>query len=159
MLNALRASGASVETINDAKEYQRKIQGNRASKPPTNPDPNAPVPKTISTSQQSFDQLIQHLAGLITILDITASYNPNEADLKIAQLNTYKNELIAHNTAVINAHAAVSTARIARDKLLYTKTESAYVRFMETKAYIRSIFGTYSPEYKQISSLSFKRNA
>jgi hypothetical protein len=32
-------------------------------------DPNTPAPATISTSQQSYDQQIQHFAGLTSVLN------------------------------------------------------------------------------------------
>lgn len=157
IMSALRASGASPLKMNDALEYSRKIQGSRASKPKENPDPNAPVPKTISNSQQSYDLLIQHLEGLITVLSTEPSYNPNEADLKITNLQAYKADLLLKNNNLAAAYAAVSNARIQRDKILYTDSDSAYTRFYDAKAYIKSVFGATSPEYKQVSSLSFKK--
>lgn len=158
ILNALKASGASAEVVANAREYHRKIQGSRASKPPTNsPDPNAPVPKTISNSQQSFDQLIQHLAGLISVVNIAATYAPNETDLKVTSLNTYRLDLDSKNSDVNTTYVAVSNARLARDKKLYSDSDSAYILFSAVKSYIRSVFGATSSEYRQISGLAFKK--
>ena len=44
------------------------MQGVRAKAVETSNDPNTPAPTTISTSQQSYDQQIQHLAGIISVL-------------------------------------------------------------------------------------------
>ena len=64
LVNALQTTDATTQTINDAKTFNRKMQGKKASAMQTPTDPNAPAPATISTSQQSYDQLIQHLTGL-----------------------------------------------------------------------------------------------
>ena len=157
LINSLRATDASREKIEDAKGYNRKIQGSRASKIKPNQDPNAPIPKTISTSQQSYDQLIQHLGGLVEALATEPSYAPNEDDLKIVNLRTFKTSLATINTAVFTTFAAVSKARIERDKILYADLDSAYHRFTAAKAYVKSVFGATSPEYKALSNLSFKK--
>ena len=50
----------SLETKAGAKSVNNKIQGKRASEKKetvVNPVPNQPVPDSISTSQQSYDQL------------------------------------------------------------------------------------------------------
>ena len=92
LLNALQTTDASDEMINNAKTINRKIQGKRATPvaSTTTPiDPNTPAPTTISTSQQSFDQMIQHFNRIVELLMTEPSYTPNEADLKITALNTY----------------------------------------------------------------------
>lgn len=157
LINALRASDASPQKISDAIEYNRKIQGSRVSKPKENLDPNAPVPKTISTSQQSYDQLVQHLTGLIEVLSSEPSYSPNEADLKLVNLKSYRDDLQVKINNIGITYTAVSNARIQRDKLFYTAPDSAYSHFYDVKAYIRSVFGISSPEYQQISALAFKK--
>ena len=46
LVNALEITDASPQTIKDAKGFNRKIQGKRASKPKTPTDPNTPAPTT-----------------------------------------------------------------------------------------------------------------
>ncbi len=53
LVNALQTTDASPETINDAKGFNRKMQGKKASSAQIPTDPNTPAPTTISTSQQS----------------------------------------------------------------------------------------------------------
>lgn len=60
LVNAIETTDAPKEKINDAKGFNRKIQGKRVSSSPTPTDPNTPAPSTISASQQSYDQQIQH---------------------------------------------------------------------------------------------------
>ena len=155
IMAALKASGTTEALYDDARGFNRKIQGQRAIKPPTNPDPNAPAPNTVSVSQQSFDQLIQHLKGLIAILKTEPNYAPNENDLKVANLDSYVADMLDKNNKVAIAGPAISNARIDRDKVLYKKETGLYDIAMAVKLYVRSVYGTTSPEYAQVKSLSF----
>jgi hypothetical protein len=67
LINAFQTTDASAEKIADAKGFNRKIQGQRSTKTATPVDANTPAPTTISSSHQSYDQLIQHFAGLISV--------------------------------------------------------------------------------------------
>ena len=86
LVNALETTDATAQVIKDAKGFNRKLQGKRASTATTPIDPNTPAPATISTSQQSYDQQIQHLAGLTSVLISEPSYAPNETALATATL-------------------------------------------------------------------------
>ncbi|MPS74766.1 MAG: hypothetical protein E2590_16655 [Chryseobacterium sp.] len=157
LVNALQSTDATSQTIEDAKTYNRKIQGKKASstQPKTNPD--APAPNTISTSQQSYDQLIQHFSGLKSVLEAEPSYSPNEKDLQIASIDTKITDLSEKNTAVANAYAGVSNSRIARNETLYTKDDSLVETATEVKKYIKSVFGATSPQFAQVKGIEFKK--
>ena len=120
LVNALQTTDATNETINNAKTFNRKMQGKKASTTQTPTDPNAPAPATISTSQQSYDQLIQHLAGLKSVLETEPSYTPNEVELQIATIDSKIADLSAKNTAVATAYTNISNSRITRNETLYT---------------------------------------
>jgi len=156
LLNALQSTDATKETIDDAKGFNRKIQGKRASKAETPVDPNAPVPKTISSSQMSYDQLIQHFEGLKAVLETEPSYAPNETDLQITALTDKITDMIKKNNEVATAYAKVSNSRIARKKTLYTKANNLVETAAEVKKYVKSVFGASSPEYAQVSGIKFK---
>jgi hypothetical protein len=156
VINALETTDATNEKVSDAKTFNRKLQGKRASKVVAPTDPNTPAPNTISVSQQSYDQQIQHFAGLLAILQTEPSYIPNETDLTLANLNTKKANLTAKNNAVSTAYTNVSNSRIARNNTLYG-TESGLVDIAnEVKKYIKSIFGATSPEFSQVRGIQFK---
>ena len=157
MVNALQTTDASAQTIADAKTYNRKIQGKKASSTQPQTDPNTPAPNTISSSQQSYDQLIQHLSGLTSILAAELSYTPNEADLQITNLETIIANLSSKNNAVAAAYAGISNARIARNETLYTKEDSLFETASEVKKYIKSVFGATSPQFAQVKGLEFKK--
>ena len=155
LVNALQITDATKETIKDAKGYNRKMQGKRASKPKTPTDPNTPAPKTISSSQQSYDQLIQHLAGLISVLQSEPTYAPNETDLTITSLTALQASLTAKNNAVATAYTDVNNSRIIRNNTLYNPETGLVEIANEVKKYIKSIFGARSPEFKQVRGIAF----
>jgi hypothetical protein len=157
LVNALQTTDASAETIEDAKGFNRKIQGKKASTTqiPTNPD--EPAPATISTSQQSYDQLIQHLAGLKSVLETEPSYTPNEIELQITTIDAKIADLTAKNTAVATAYTGISNARIERNETLYTSNNSIFETASEVKKYVKSVFGASSPQFNQISGIKFNK--
>ena len=157
LVNALQTTDASVETINDAKGFNRKMQGKKAAAAQTPTDPNTPAPTKISTSQQSYDQLIQHFSGLKSVLEAEPTYTPNETDLQITTLNTIIADLTAKNTAVATAYTNISNSRIARNETLYTSENSIYEIAGEVKKYVKSVFGASSPQYNQVSGIKFNK--
>ena len=156
LVNAFIVTDATTEMVKDAKTINRKIQGKRAKEITTPVDPNTPAPATISTSQQSYDQLIEHFAKLIALLKSEPSYAPNEAELSTSVLDTLLNQFKAENTNVMNAYTTVSNARISRDVTLYQANTGLVPTALDVKGYIKSIFGATSDQYKQVSKLAFK---
>ncbi|TYB73197.1 hypothetical protein [Bizionia myxarmorum] len=153
LVNALATTNAGEEKVEDAKSFNRKIQGQRASKKVEPLDPNQPVPKTISSSQQSYDQLIQHFEGMISVLDSEPSYTPNETDLKITTLQTKLQELKDANENVSKAYAQVSNARLDRNKILYAKDAGLVDVSADVKKYVKSVFGATSEEFAQVKGI------
>ncbi|MFN8114509.1 MAG: hypothetical protein U0W65_00230 [Bacteroidia bacterium] len=164
LVNALDSTNATDALVKDAKTVNAKVQGSKLTKADAGKtakpiDPNAPVtdtPATISSSQRSYDSLIEHFSKMIAILSTEPTYVPNENELKIATLNTQLTNLKNANTGVTNAYTTVSNARIARNLSLYNPTNGICATAKEVKAYVKSVFGATSPQYKQISGLEFK---
>uniref|UniRef100_UPI004049A763 hypothetical protein n=1 Tax=Flavobacterium sp. TaxID=239 RepID=UPI004049A763 len=157
LVNALQTTDATTATVNDAKTFNRKMQGKKASSTQTPTDPNAPAPATISTSQQSYDQLIQHLTGLKSVLEEEPSYTPNEVELQIATIVAKIADLTAKNTAVSTAYTNISNSRISRNETLYTSDNGIFETASEVKKYIKSVFGASSPQYNQVSGIKFSK--
>ena len=158
LINALQTTDATDELVNDAKGFNRKLQGQRSTPASTTPqDPNAPAPNTISTSQQSYTQQLQHFAGLIAVLKTEPTYTPNEADLQIVTLEAKQTDLATQNDEVATAYVDVSNARLARNATLYTKEESIFEIASEVKKYIKAVFGATSPEFAQVKGIEFKK--
>jgi hypothetical protein len=157
LINALQTTDATTEKVADAKLFNKKLQGIRAKTVTTPPDPNAPAPTTISTSQQSYDQQIQHLAGIISVLQSETTYAPNENDLKIVTLTAKQADLTAKNNAVATAYTNISNSRISRDTTLYGTDTGLLDIATEVKKYIKSVYGATSPQFAQVKGIVFTK--
>jgi hypothetical protein len=157
LINALQTTDATTQKVADAKAFNKKMQGIRASAIAIPVDPNAPAPTTISTSQQSYDQQIQHLAGLISVLQSEPSYAPNEIDLKITTLTAKQADLTAKNNGVATAYTNISNSRIARNSTLYATDTGLFDIATEVKKYVKSIYGATSPQFAQVKGIEFKK--
>ena len=157
LINALQTTDATTQKVADAKAFNKKMQGVRAKAITTPTDPNTPAPTTISTSQQSYDSQIQHLAGIISVLESETSYAPNETDLQIATLTAKQTDLTAKNNAVANAYTNVSNSRISRDTTLYATTTGLFDIATEVKKYVKSIYGATSPQFAQVKGIEFTK--
>lgn len=155
LLSALDATDATSETMADAKGYVRKLRGKSSSSSTPIP-PETPAPSTISTSQQSYDQQIQHFSGLISVLQSEPSYSPNENDLKIATVSAKQADLSSKNNEVADAYTDVSNSRIARNNTLYATDSGLVETASEVKKYVKSIFGASSPQYAQVKGIQFR---
>src|ERR1044072_1060762 len=100
--NFLKASGAPQGVLDDAETYIRKLGGGRKT-PKVVDDPDTPEDeskKSSSASQMSYDNQTGNFQSYIEIVKHVASYNPNEADLKVTALIAYAASLTAKNNAV-----------------------------------------------------------
>ena len=157
LINALQTTDATSEKIADTKAFNKKMQGIRAKAIEIPTDPNAPAPNTISTSQQSYDQQIQHLAGIISVLQTEPSYAPNETELQIITLIAKQADLTAKNSAVATAYTNVSNSRIARDTTIYGTDTGLFDIATEVKKYVKSVFGATSPQFAQVKGIEFTK--
>lgn len=154
LINALAVTDASDATIKDAKGFNRKIQGARASSLPTSLPPDT---KTISTSQQSYTQIIEHFSKLIALLENEVSYTPNEPELQIATLKALIDTMRNASLSQTQAAAELNNARLLRNNVLYQDDTGLHAVALDVKKYVKSIYGATSPEYKQISGFSIKK--
>lgn len=154
--SALKASTAPDGANQTARSHIRKIQGRRIR--PKRSAINAEVTmetRSISTSQMSFDNRLDNFGKLTEFLATVTEYTPNEHDLQVSFLKSFYNELKQKNSAVISASGALNNARIARNALMYKPKTGLVDVALGVKAYIKSVFGTGSPQYKQVASIDF----
>jgi hypothetical protein len=161
VLNALRATDTTVQVDENAKSIVRKIQGVRAKAKKTEEEKTALAAlgketKEISSAQTSYDSRLENFDKLIKLLKSISLYKPNEEDLKIASLILFYRDLNARNTEVIAATTQISNARISRNEILYKNNTCLVDLALDTKTYIKSLYGATSPQYRQISKLQFK---
>lgn len=157
VINSLAASDTTERIHQDARSIVRKIQGIRLKKKsdPQISEDSPELTKEISVSQMSYDSRINNFQDLVQLLTGTPSYKPNETDLQTETLNRYKEELIRKNAAVVSAYLALQTARAARNELLFKPGTGLVDVALDAKAYLKSVFGATSPEYKQVSKIEF----
>lgn len=158
--NALKASDTTVQEDESALTLVRKLQGRRATAKKTEDEKKALAAEgkevvEISSSQMSFDSRLDNFDKLIKLLSSIPAYAPNEADLKVEALTALYSDLKAKNMAVINAETPLSTARIARNEVLYKQNTGIVDITVDVKNYVKSVFGATSPQYKLISNLKF----
>ena len=158
--NALKASDTTIQEDESALTLVRKLQGRRATAKKTEDEKKAAAAEgkeivEISSSQMSFDSRLDNFDRLIKLLSSIPAYAPNEADLKVEALTALYNDLKAKNMAVINAETPLSTARIARNEVLYKQNTGIVDITVDVKNYVKSVFGATSPQYKLLSNLKF----
>lgn len=156
IFNAFIVSGADNLTVSDLKSIHKKIQGARITKTKILKEGEAETVKTISTSQQSYDRLIDHFGTLIQVLQQSEYYNPNENELKLTSLNTKILAMKATNTTLINSYTQYSNTIIQRNQVLYDAVTGLTQTVKEVKLYVKSVFGATSPQSHQLTALEFK---
>ncbi len=162
LMNALIATDATKPVVDSAKTLGRKIHGIRATPKKTEEQKKALLAEgievnEISSSQTGFDDQLEFFDKLIKLLASIDLYDPNEADLKVATLQVLYNDLHSKNSVVNRVEVPLSNARIARNKVLFQDNTGLCDVASDVKAYVKSLYGATSPQYKQISKLKFKK--
>lgn len=170
ILGALQSLGIAQQTIDDFEFQVKKFRSSGSKLPktetgkiiaPETTDPNAPVTTvettSISTSQRSFDNQLQHFQKMILILQSVPSYNPNETAFKVATLQTQLANLTTLNNAANTSYANLKNARIQRNIFFYAKDTGVLDLVKQTKAYIKSLYGAGSQQYIAANALKFTR--
>jgi hypothetical protein len=164
LLSSLAAFGVSDLTLKDAKTIHRKVQGAKA--PATiaaNEEKKQSLPdkETVSighsSAQLSYDSRAAHFAKWYALLQQQPAYTPNEKELTVSHIGMLVEQLQERTKKAVEAATEWSDARIHRDKILYEPGNGLLDIAGDTKKYIKAIFGTKNPEYKQVSSISFKK--
>ncbi len=159
IINSFAAAGADELALQNAKSFNQRIQGGRRKKNemPEVKSEGVENNKNISASQQSYDRIINHFAGLTEMLRRSDVYNPNEEELKISTLERilYRMQEADQNHSI--AYAKYSNAMILRNQALYSSEDGIVNTAKLIKKYIKSVFGAVSPQYKQISKIEFRK--
>lgn len=164
LLGALKAVGAAKQTTDDFAFLVGKMRGDDgtkltkadAGKIATSNNNSNPEETTASksTSQQSFDQKIEHFNKMILLLQSEASYAPNEVQFQVTTLNAKLVTLNTINDNANNAKSLLTSSRIDRNLFFYDTNNGILELVKKSKDYIKSIFGASSQQYK--TALTFK---
>ncbi len=138
--------------IADLRALNAKIQGSRTKKVVA----AGLTQKTISASQQSFDQQVQHMKDLIAFLQQYPTYVPNEANLTVAAMQAELARMQATNAAMNPVETAYQNALIARNVAFYDP-QTGLVRVAAlVKKYVKGVYKANAPEYKVFSGIPFR---
>ena len=170
ILGALQSLGLPQQTIDDFESQVKKFRssGSKLTKADagivvTPPAEKVAAPETtdeattISTSQRSFDNQLQHFQKIILILQSVTTYNPNENAFKVTTLQTQLTNLITLNNAANTSYATLKNARIQRNTFFYAKDTGLLDIVKQTKAYIKSLYGASSQQYQAANAIKFTR--
>jgi len=154
IINHLGILGLPQGTIDQAKSLNRLIQGGQK-KATTPPEEGKEETRTVSTSRQSYTQQAENFGILLQLLSTIPAYNPNEDDLKLTNLNTYKDSLVSSTQSVDQTEAELNNKLIERDHILYADGTGLYSIAQNVKKYVKSIYGATSSEYENVSAIKF----
>jgi hypothetical protein len=169
LLGALQSSATNQQTIDDLAAIVHKMRGDgRAGKEEEenqdqniqaipNPIPIPPVTPTKSTSQQGFDNKLSNFSKMILLLQSIPAYNPNEVAYQIAALQAQLANLTNLNNLANTSYANLTAMRISRNTFFYQKETGMLDIVKKSKAYIKSIFGANSQQYKAANAIKFVR--
>jgi hypothetical protein len=161
MLNGVKASNVPQQVLDNAITNNRRLHGDRASPKLTEEEKKALIAKgvtvnEVTSAQLGYDNLLDSFDKQIKVLATIPQYAPNEVDLQLPTLTALYNDLLAKNREVINNNAQLSTLRLNRDKILYDAETGIVALALDVKSYVKSVFGSTSPEFKQISGVKFR---
>lgn len=164
IFNAIKASDSTERLDERIGLLVRRLRGSRrkyASHAQTDSHAHSEGPAAAprrqnSVSHGSFSDRLVELDQLIQFIGTIPHYAPNEEELSLASLESWRQELAAKSQAVTDRHFALTAARATRDKLLYENVNGLVSTASDTKAYLRSVHGATSPEIKQIVALPFR---
>ena len=161
---ALQSSNVTDQKLDDARSIIRKIKGQRAVAIDTNPKPETEITETTETpttkrsvSQLSYTNRLANYSKLVDLYVYEPKFAPNEEELKPAALQERVVRMQEKNDQVIYAATNLKDARIKRDKILYAKDTGLCDVAAGIKAYIGSLLGTNSPEYKAVAKIKFSK--
>jgi len=161
ILNSLRACDTTEHIDRAVESLVHKIQGKRATPKKTEEEKAAlqaegTTVKEVSSSKMSFDNRLDSFDQLIQLLSSVQQYAPNEEDLKLPTLINYYNGLKTVHSTAVSTETQLNNVRFLRNEMLYKPDGGLVDTAFAVKAYVKSVFGASSSQYKQIAGLAFK---
>lgn len=148
--------GVTQVQLEDFMTIIRKLKGVKKSKDNPSTDPEEQQ-DTYSTSQMSYDQRTNTMDLLISLLQNTPNYNPNENEYKIATYQAKKAAMLAKTQAVADTFVPLNNARSLRNTTLYNTPDNLVDMGNKAKDYLFTILDSSSVQYKAIAKIKFKK--
>ena len=149
--------GVTQAQLEDFMTVIRKLKGNKKTKDQSTTD-SEEEQKNHSISQLSYDQRTNTMDSLISLLQNTANYNPNEIDYKVTTYQDKKLSMLQSTQDVADAFVPLNNARSLRNSTLYNSEDNLVDIANSTKDYLFSILESDSVQYKAISRIKFKKS-
>ena len=134
----------------------RKLKGVKKATTKTSTD-SEEAQSAHSTSQMSYDQRTNTMDLLISLLQNTANYNPNEVEYQVATYQAKKALMLQKTQDVANAFIPLNNARSTRNATLYNDDDNLVDIANKAKDYLFTILDANSAQYKAISKIKFKK--
>jgi len=156
--------GASLESVEDARSYVRKLRGEKAggaAKPAVDENGNPVLdesPKGISAAQTSAAAKISTMYELIDFLEAQPKYaEVNKPGFTAAELRAFVDAAQAKHDASLVSVAKLSNDRRERNKFFYLDDDCICELARQFKALVGGEYGFKSPEYKAVNAIPFKK--
>lgn len=149
-------AGVSQAQMDDFMTISRQLKGEKksaAAKEETTDEQK----KEHSVSQLSYDKRTNNMDLLISLLQNTENYNPNEPEFQITTLQDLKDQMLESTQAVIINFVPLNNARTIRDEILYYADENLVDLGNRAKDYIASILDHNTAQYKAIMNIRFRK--
>lgn len=110
-----------------------------------------------SVSQLSYDQRTNNMEPLISLLENTPNYSPNEEEYKITTWADRKVLMLKSTQRVADTFIPLNKARAKRNEIVYNRENNLVDLANAAKDYLFSILDVDSVEYKAIARIRFKK--
>ena len=147
--------GVTEVQVEDLMTIIRKLKGVRK-KIKESTDPNV-AQINYSTSQMSYDQRTNNMDLLISLLQNTTNYNPNETEYKVQTYQNRKVDMLAKTQIVANTFVDLNSSRTTRNESMYNAEDNLVDIANRAKDYLFTILDSDSPQYKAIAKIKFKK--
>jgi len=154
--------GASLESVEIARGYVRKLQGRKLKKAVEKDAEGNPIldesEKGISSAQTSAAAKLSTMYELIDYLEAQPKYaEVIKPGFTIAELRAFVDATQAKHDASLGSVAGLSDRRRARDKFFYTDEDCICELARQFKKLVAGEYGYNSSEYKAVNAIPFQR--
>jgi len=161
-LNSLRICGAMEQIIEQGEAIVRELRGQRAGDKYSKEEiaaakANGTELKNNSMHYGTIDSKMDNIGKYIQLIESEPLYSPNEAELTTAAIREMYLSLKAAQTDWNRTDALLDVAKSQRNVVLYADNTGMCDIGAGVKKYVKSAFGSDSPEYKSVSDIKFTK--
>lgn len=146
LLICIKSNSTSDSAIKSATTLVRKITGRKIT----------PTTYELSSHPQNHEARANSFEKLIKLVSALPNYQPNDNNLELTSLTCLLNKLKEQNATVKNAKTVVCNAQAALFNLLYKPISGVVDVACDAKYYIKTLYGSTSPQYQQVCRIEFR---